>query len=553
MLQNQPSRPAHADLNGGEYSFDQLGRYRIQALIGQGAMADVYRAQDPEIGRTVAIKVLKPEYTRDAQLGARFLREARAAGALSHPHIATIYDVGDVGGAAYIAMELIDGEPLDTLLQRQGRLPSERVLLLARQLADALAYAHRAGIVHRDVKPSNIMVCSDGQTAKLLDFGVARVGEVDPASLARTQMGQLLGTPRYMSPEQALGLPVDHRSDLFSLGVVLYEMVTGKIAFPGGSLATLAIQIAQEKVAPIGEVSADCPAGLRAIIDRLLAKKPENRFADGVSLVAAIDRELAAERDEGSERRGRSMRFALPVALVSVTAMALAASVYFISERETQLFERMAAASGASIAAFVTDNAAVTVVDNAGLPAAEQNWTALQAFVVTASDAEDVRRIIIADNGGTIRAATNAALIGTAYRAPSKAETASEGMRFVRPINYANVRFGMVDLVLDRSPLDQAIATSRTLMMVLSSLIMALVLVVGYLSGVLVARPLRRLRRALEEASKGDFSVRLTHKRNDEFGDTFDAFNRFAAEAEARAATRVEPVDLAATRIAFPS
>lgn len=553
MVQPQPFRPAHGETHEDERALQQLGRYCIEALIGQGAMADVYRAQDPEIGRTVAIKVLKPEYTRDAQLGARFLREARAAGALSHPHIATIYDVGSVGGASYIAMELIDGEPLDTLLQKQGRLPHERVLLLARQLADALAYAHRAGIVHRDVKPSNIMVCADGQTAKLLDFGVARVGEADPASLARTQVGQLLGTPRYMSPEQALGLPVDHRSDLFSLGVVLYEMVTGKIAFPGGSLATLAIQIAQENVAPIGEVSTNCPAGLRAIIDRLLAKKPENRFADGAALVAAIDRELAAAHDEGPARRGPSMRFALPVALVSVTALALTASVYFISERENQLFERMAAASGASIAAFVTDNAAVTVVDNAGLPAAEQNWTALQAFVVTASDGEDVRRITIADSGGIIRAASNPALVGTAYRAPADAATASEGMRFVRPINYANVRFGTVDLVLDRGPLDQAIATSRMLMIALSTLIMALVLVVGYLSGVIVARPLRRLRRALEEASTGDFSVRLAHQRNDEFGDTFDAFNSFAAEAERRGAKSAEPIDLAATRIAFQS
>ena len=553
MTQNQTISPPPADFFDSEPALAQLGRYRIEALIGQGAMADVYRAQDPEIGRTVAIKVLKPEYARDAQLGARFLREARAAGALSHPHIATIYDVGDVGGASYIAMELIDGEPLDTLLQRQGHLPHERVLLLARQLADALAYAHRAGIVHRDVKPSNIMVCGDGQTAKLLDFGVARVGEADPASLARTQVGQLLGTPRYMSPEQALGLPVDHRSDLFSLGVVLYEMVTGKIAFPGGSLATLAIQIAQEKVAPIGAVSANCPAGLCAIIDRLLAKKPENRFADGAALVAAIDRELAAERDKGPVRRGPSMRFALPVALVSVTALALAASVYFIAERENQLFERMATASGASIAAFVTDNAAVTVVDNAGLPAAEQNWTALQAFVVTASDNGDVRRIVIADNGGIIRAASNPKLVGTAYRAPADLAAANEAMRFVRPINYANVRFGTVDLVLDRGPLDQAIATSRTLMMVLSALIMGLVLVVGYLSGVMVARPLRQLRRALEEAATGDFSVRLTRRRNDEFGDTFDAFNRFAAEAEARAASPAQPVDLAATRIAFQS
>ena len=545
-----PQHPARPDLPEEPAPARQLGRYRIEGLIGQGAMANVYRAHDPEIGRTVAIKVLKPEYASDARLGARFLREARAAGALSHSHIATIYDVGDVRGVPYIAMELIDGEPLDVLLEKRGQLPFTLVLTLARQLADALGYAHRAGIVHRDVKPSNIMVCSDGETAKLLDFGVARVGDADPSSLARTQTGQLLGTPRYMSPEQALGLSVDHRSDLFSLGVVLYEMITGKVAFPGTSLATLAIQIAQEKVAPVGEVTGNCPAGLRAIIDRLLAKKPEQRFADGTALVAALDRELAAERETGPTRRGLSMRFKLPLALVGVTAAALAASVSFISERETRLLERMAGASGGSIAAFVTDNAAVTVVDNAGLPSEAQDWTALQAFVVSASDDTDVRQIVIADNKGIVQAASDPRLVGTRHDAQADPAMLREGLRFQRPITYAGARFGTVDVVLDSSALEEAVATSRILLISLSAIIMAAVLVVGYLSGAMVARPLRRLRAALDVAAGGDFSVRLSHRRNDEFGGAFDAFNRVVAEAEARAVAPPGEASLDATRIA---
>ena len=186
----------------------ELGRYRIQGKLGEGAMAELFRATDPEIGRTVAIKVLKQEYARDEQLGARFLREARAAGALSHANIATIYDVGQVEDVSYIAMELVEGRPLDEVLHAQGRLPYARVLHLARQLADALAYAHGAGVIHRDIKPSNILISSDGMTAKLVDFGVARVGEADGTALVKTQAGQLVGTPRYMSPEQALGLPV---------------------------------------------------------------------------------------------------------------------------------------------------------------------------------------------------------------------------------------------------------------------------------------------------------------------------------------------------------
>ena len=226
---------------GPEGIMEKLGRYRIEARIGEGAMADVFRAHDPDIGRVVAIKALKPDYRRDPELGARFLREARAAGALNHPNIATIYDVGEADGVPYIAMELIEGLPIDAVLQAQGRMPFERVLALGVQLSGALAYAHSLGIVHRDVKPSNILLAADGKTAKLLDFGVARIGESE-GQLARTQAGQMIGTPRYMSPEQALGLPVDPRSDLFSLGAVLYEMLTGKSAFDATGLATLALQ-----------------------------------------------------------------------------------------------------------------------------------------------------------------------------------------------------------------------------------------------------------------------------------------------------------------------
>lgn len=545
-----------------------LGRYRIDGRLGEGAMADVFRAHDPDIGRTVAIKLLKPQYARDPELGARFLREARAAGALSHAHIATIYDVGEVDGVAYIAMELVDGQPLDEVLNAAGRMPYERVLKIGRQLADALSYAHRAGVVHRDVKPSNILISPDGTTAKLLDFGVARVGDTDGAALARTQVGQLVGTPRYMSPEQALGLPVDARSDLFSLGVVLYEMVTGKVAFPGTGLAALAIQIAQDKVAPVGASAGDCPPGLRFIIDKLLAKKPEQRFADGAALVAALDRELSAERETGPARRGLPLRVKLPLTLFVVTALALAASVYSILGREQRALEQMAAISGNSIAAFVTGNAAVVAADNAGLPAADQDWASLQAFVATAAHDEGVRDIVVADVDGVIRASSNPDQIGQRYRATmgelmidgagdrsvtdAPDHGAGAGLRFVRPILYAGARFGTVDLVLKRTALDQAIARSKALLAALAGVVMIAVLLVGYLSGAMVARPLRRLRAALDDAAANDFALRLSHRRRDEFGDVFDAFNRAAAEAEARVQTRNADASASvlATRIA---
>ncbi len=548
---------------------DMLGRYRIDGRLGEGAMADVFRAFDPGIGRTVAIKVLKPEYGRDPDLGERFLREARAAGALSHPNIATIYDVGEADGTAYIAMELIEGQPLDNLLLTQGRLPYERVLALGQQLASALDYAHKAGVVHRDVKPSNILLSADGRTAKLLDFGVARIGDIDVSGpggrLARTQVGQMIGTPRYMSPEQALGIPVDQRSDLFSLGVVLYEMVTGKVAFPGMGLATLAIQIAQEQAEPIARSVADCPPGLRFVIDKLLAKKPEQRFADGHAVYEALTREIAATAEAAPGRRGLPLKVKLPLALVSVTAIALVASVSSILARQQTTLEHMAIVSGGSIAAFVTGNTAVLAADNAGLAPAEQDWTALQAFVASAARDEEIRDMVVADTGGIVRAAADTKLIGTRYRRPSGEAAISgdagvtaamdrgkgAGLRFVRPIRYAGATFGTVDLVLRRAALDAAIANARMLLIALSLLVMSVVLVIGYLSGAMVARPLARLRKALDEAAKSDFALRISHRRRDEFGAAFDAFNRAAAAVEPHLAGTSAQADTAmrATRV----
>ncbi len=528
-----------------------LGRYRIEGRLGEGAMADVFRAHDPGIGRTVAIKLLKPEFGRNPELGERFLREARAAGALNHPNIATIYDVGEADGVAYIAMELVEGQPLDQLIQSQGRLPYERVLAIGQQLASALDYAHRAGIVHRDVKPSNILLTADGRTAKLLDFGVARIGDLDPAGceqqLAQTQVGQMIGTPRYMSPEQALGIAVDRRSDLFSLGVVLYEMVTGKVAFPGVGLATLAIQIAQERVEPIDRSAADCPPGLRFIIDKLLAKKPDQRFADGDAVLKALTRELDATGEAPTQRRGLSLRVKLPLMLVTLTAVALTASVSMMLSRERRTLEHMAIVSGGSIAAFVTGNSAVLAADNAGLAPAEQDWTSLQAFVTTAARDQGIRDLVVADTGGIVRAASDSALIGRPYRAasgeaPLDAEATGvtaatdrgkgPGLRFVRPIRYAGADFGKVDLVIRRTALDAAIANARLLLIILSLVVMSVVLVVGYLSGAMVARPLARLRLALDEAAQSDFALRISHRRRDEFGAAFDAFNRAAAAVE---------------------
>lgn len=254
-----------------------LGRYRILGELGRGAMGTVYRAVDPLIEREVAIKALHPNLPEDVREGVRerFLREAKAAGRLAHPNIVIIYDVGEQADIAYIAMELLEGRSLQQVL-REGRLPLDTIIDLATQIAEGLEHAHRASIVHRDVKPANVMVSPAGR-AKLTDFGVAYV-----ASSTMTQTGAALGSPKYMSPEQVTGQPVDPRSDVFALGVVLYEMLVGRTPFENPSDTTvfaLMHRIARDPHRPVTQVDARLPAAFDRILARALAKRPADRYA----------------------------------------------------------------------------------------------------------------------------------------------------------------------------------------------------------------------------------------------------------------------------------
>ena len=254
-----------------------FGRYRVTGELGRGAMGSVYRAIDPLIEREVAVKTLLPNAPENDLLDVRgrFLREAKSAGRLNHPNIVTIFDVGEQDGIASIAMEVLDGRALQDILREQKRLPNATIADIVAQVADALDHAHRLGIVHRDVKPANIVVGAGGR-AKLTDFGVAYM----PLS-SLTQTGTALGSPRYMSPEQVTGQPIDPRADIFSLGVVLYEMLVGATPFapPGeNSVFSVMNRIAGEPHQPVSEIDARIPAAFDRILDRALAKSPEDRY-----------------------------------------------------------------------------------------------------------------------------------------------------------------------------------------------------------------------------------------------------------------------------------
>ena len=254
-----------------------FGRYRVLGELGRGAIGTVYRALDPLIEREVAVKALNPNLPEDVagEVRTRFLREAKSAGRLSHPNLVAIYDVGEQDGVAYIAMELLEGRTLQEMLRDPKRLPLETSADLIAQVAEGLDHAHNFSIVHRDVKPANIVVSPSGR-AKLTDFGVAYM----PSS-SITHAGQALGSPKYMSPEQVLGLPIDPRSDIFSLGVVFYEMLTRRTPFeqPGDTnIYPLLHRIAGEPHKPVAEVDPTIPAVFDVILTRALAKKPGERY-----------------------------------------------------------------------------------------------------------------------------------------------------------------------------------------------------------------------------------------------------------------------------------
>jgi eukaryotic-like serine/threonine-protein kinase len=313
------------------------GRYELQDLAGTGGMSSVYRAKDAVLERTVAIKILHEHFSDDPEYVERFRREARALAQLNHPNIVTVIDRGEFEGRQFIVFEHVDGETLKALIDREGPLPVDQALSLVHQIARGLAFAHEHGVVHRDVKPHNVLIDEDG-VAKVTDFGIAR--SVDPAD-GLTETGALLGTSEYIAPEQASGQRVDERSDQYSLGTVLYELLAGEPPFGGDNFMVVAMRHIQEPVPSVRDARPDVSPRLDAIVARAMAKRPEDRFPTTEGMMAALEAERSPSsappeviaspvRDEDTESielpgpvpfraPGRS-RFPLPLVLVLIVA-----------------------------------------------------------------------------------------------------------------------------------------------------------------------------------------------------------------------------------------
>lgn len=341
-----------------------VGRYRLLREIGGGGMGTVYEAEDTQLGRRVAVKLLPPEYSRDRRAKERFLREARAAAAVDHPNLCTVHDAGESDGRLYIVLSFYEGETLRDRIRR-GPLPLADARQVAIQVARGLARAHEAGIVHRDIKPANVMLPRRGE-AKILDFGIARL-QGDEVSLTRT--GASWGTPAYMSPEHARGEPVDGRTDVWSLGVMLYEMIAGRRPFGGESIEALVSSMLTQEPEPLERLRPDVPPELAAVVNRALAKDPAERYTNAAELLADLESGRVP-------RRRLSRRTALRAGLLS-GALAVLVLLFFVFWRPWQ------AAVGPPVRVAVLQPVVKSVVSNpeTDLVASDVMRAALAALV----------------------------------------------------------------------------------------------------------------------------------------------------------------------------
>jgi eukaryotic-like serine/threonine-protein kinase len=271
------------------------GRFEIVELIGKGGMSSVFKAHDRLLDRSVAIKVLHPQFTEDEEYVERFRREARSVAQLSHPNIVTVIDRGEDSGRQYIVFEYVQGENLKQLLERTGPMSAYEALGMALQMARALSFAHGRGLIHRDVKPQNVLLNAEGQ-AKMTDFGIARSVDVQGVTIT----GTVLGTSEYIAPEQARGQQVDAQTDVYSLGVVLYELLTGSVPYDGDNFVTVALRHVNEPVPSLLEQRPDAPPRLALAVERAMAKSPDERYESMDELVEELE-DCLAELDPSSE------------------------------------------------------------------------------------------------------------------------------------------------------------------------------------------------------------------------------------------------------------
>ncbi len=523
----------------------RAGRYEIIEKTGEADAFETFRAADPETDRVVAVRMLRRDRGADAAQAERLLDAAGAATRLDHPNIIATHEVGQIEARPYIVTESADGVPLDRILETEGRLPPEQAMALALQLADALGHAHDAGIVHRGLGPGNILVSPDGATVRIAGFGIAAAEETDQTR--QMAADAVPRAARYLSPEQIAGRPVDGRSDLYSLGVVLHEMLTGAPPYDGQGMAALLSQIARDEPPSIAETAPETAPELQRIVARLMAKQADERYATGAELAAALRAAMQARRTGRVRRTGQAdragrialaLKWILPI--TALLAVIMAGGIYMVAQTYSRVLTRMAVDQGAALARFIANDTAELLLI--------QDWVAIELFVDAAAMLDGVGYLAIVDHQKLVRGATDPGMIGMPYpeRDRKPLSTAPDGLRaamvrradgskvmdFDAPIVYQGTTIGRIRLGLSQSEAQGAL--DRTMWSLIALALVTIGAVVAFLYGIArsLSRRLGTLRGSMDEIAAGNLGCRIGEARNDELGRLFTSFNEMATALE---------------------
>lgn len=523
-----------------------LGRYKIIHEVGRGATAYVYKAYDPQLDRFLAVKVLRKELAQDSDYKNAFLKEARLAAQLTHPGIVTIYDVGIADNNPYIAMELLDGMTLENVLKGQGKLNLNSLLAIAIQLARALSYAHDRSVIHRDIKPGNIVVLKDKKTVKLTDFGIAQLDE--SLNAHGKSSDKVLGTPEYMAPEQVLGQSMDNRSDLYSFGILIYQMLMGLPPFVSDDLGKLFTQIIKKKPPAILIDEERIEDDLRDLISKLIQKQPVKRYQNA-AMVAIELRSIQNKLGKKNKQHGKkftSLSWRWTATMASVVLLATCISLSIVYLVQNKALSSITFDYGHSIAQMIAFKTAESIVldDKIGLA----------ALVKESSKNEQLESIYVLDVDNIILASTELTQVDQKFSPPDNRklkQVFEDAIIYQRqvvddtilfdiklPIFFADKLQGYLYVSYNA---DSMYAASRTTLLSIFAVMLITLLITFVVTLILARRTSRdfsRITQALNKIATGRLDARLISNRKDEAGNMFAAFNRLASYFERHLSTK---------------
>jgi len=534
-----------------------LGRYRILEEVGRGATALVYRAYDPQLDRFLAIKVLRDRLARDEDYRDSFIHEARLAAQLTHPNIVTIFDVGITDGKPYIAMELLEGATLEQILKSRGKLPIKSTLAITNQLASALVYAHKQGVVHRDIKPGNILILKDKKTTKLTDFGIAQIDE--NLSKSGGLADKVLGTPEYMSPEQILGQPVDHRSDLYSTGVLIYRMLSGLPPFIADDLGELFKQIIKNKMPELVIDNAQVKDDLKDLLRKLLQKRPEKRYQNASFLVSEL-RQISnklSKKNSAKKPFYSSLTTRWTLTMAGAVFLSMCVGLVVVYWMQYKALSGITFDYGHTVGQMIARQSSEAIVldDPVGL----------NVLLKENAKNEQLESVVILDLSNKVLASNQDQNVGKEFVKPSKDElvkvidtteiyqkTLSDNKELFEvstPIYFADKKVGSLFLSFSAVSIYQVSNTTLVTMLLVMLVTLFIVSFATILLAKQTSRDYKRVADGLRKMSVGRIDARILSHKSNEAGQLFAAFNQLAAYLE-RVFDRADGGDL--SKITLP-